>query len=100
MGSFYSTFPIYLGEVSNPKIRGALATFAMTGASLGVLLGNIIGAKTPMWMFSLLSTGIRLFAFLPESPHYLMRQNHMDEAKNSLEWYQRDEAVTQEQLTP
>lgn len=103
MGSYYSTFPMYLGEVSNPKIRGGLAMFVMIGAPLGLLIGNIIGAKIPMWMFSLICTGLSLlyivmFAFLPESPHYLMRQNQMEKARKSLEWYQRDEEVTQKQL--
>lgn len=103
MGGYYSSFPLYLGEVSNPKIRGGLISFIMNGVPIGTLIGSIIGAKTPMWIFSLISTGlsvlyIALFAFLPESPHYLLRRDNMEKARESMEWYQRDEPVCQDQL--
>lgn len=101
MGMYYSTFPLYIGEISYPKIRGALVGLITQGLPVGTVIGNIVGAYTPMWIFSCASLlpnllFVGLFYLKPESPHYLVLRGRLDEAKTSLEWYNRGVDVTQE----
>ncbi|XP_051155872.1 facilitated trehalose transporter Tret1-like isoform X2 [Leptopilina boulardi] len=93
-GFFFVCFPLYVGEVSDPKIRGALVAFIMNCQPIGTLIGNTMGAYLPMWqsaVISMLPTLIFLGSFflLPESPHYLAKKGNYDEAKNSIKWYHR-----------
>ena len=101
MGMYYSTFPLYIGEISYPSIRGALVGLITQGLPVGNVLGNILGAYTPMWIFSCASLVpnllfISLFYLKPESPHYLVMRGRIDQAKSSLEWYNRGVDVTEE----
>ncbi|XP_043272364.1 facilitated trehalose transporter Tret1-like [Venturia canescens] len=101
IGMYFSTFPLYMGEISSPKIRGALISLITQGMPLGVLLGNVVGAYTPIWIFSCISlvpnvAFLMLFAALPDSPHYLILRDRDEEAKKSLEWYNRGVDVAPE----
>lgn len=100
-GMYFSTFPLYMGEISSPKIRGALISLITQGMPLGVLLGNVVGAYTPIWIFSCISlvpnvAFLILFAAMPDSPHYLILRERDEEAKKSLEWYNRNIDVAPE----
>lgn len=72
------TYPVYLGEVGLPSIRGLLIGTAGFGASLGVVFGTILGAKLEMQFSAAIYLGIcllmvLLFVWLPESPHFLVK---------------------------
>lgn len=89
LGMCFSSYPLYLGEVSSPSNRGSMVTFAMTGFSLGTMTGNIIGAYISMPVFSYISlvptvTFILLFLWLPHSPHHLVRMGDFEEAEKSI----------------
>lgn len=91
-GMAFSCFPLYLGEISSPEIRGALMSFALNGTSLGVLAGTLIGAYVPMTVFaysSLVPTAICVIIFLcvPESPYYFVHTDDIQEAKKSIARY-------------
>lgn len=91
----YGTFPIYLGEVADPRIRGSLMTLGACGASIGYTLICILGAYLSMEttaIISLIPCVIlgALFIWLPESPHHFIRQKKPEQAKKSLTWYRRD----------
>ncbi|XP_018316195.1 facilitated trehalose transporter Tret1-like [Mycetomoellerius zeteki] len=43
MGMIVSSYPLYIGEISAPSIRGALACLIMNGFPLGIFFGIIIG---------------------------------------------------------
>lgn len=78
LGVMYSTFSVYLGEVTLPEIRGALVTLACFGATSGLVLGNFIGSYLPMKTLSVINQVpclvlILLFIWLPESPHHLVK---------------------------
>lgn len=92
MGISFSSFPIYLGEVSHPKIRGGLVALALSGIMFGTVVGNSLGAYVSMSLFSFVSlvpniAFILLFLWLPESPHYLVRIGRFKDAQKSLARY-------------
>ncbi|XP_015127530.1 facilitated trehalose transporter Tret1 [Diachasma alloeum] len=101
VGMYYSTFPLYVGEISNPKIRGALISMIAQGLAIGTLLGNLIGAYVNMMTFAIISlmmTATFFFGFLvfPDSPHYLVKENRIEAAEKSLQFYNRRVDVTAE----
>ena len=94
MGFFYACFPLYIGEVSDPKIRGALVALIMNCQPLGTLLGNIMGPYLSMWQSATISMIPNLiflstFFMLPESPYYLVKLGKFDEAQEAIKWYHR-----------
>lgn len=92
LGMAFSSFPIFLGEVSSPMIRGSMVSLAMNGLALGTLVGNTMGAYISMTLFSYIGlvpniAFILLFLWLPHSPHYLVRIGKMDDAEKSMARY-------------
>lgn len=101
MGMFFGTFPLFTGEVSNPKIRGAMISVLISSSAIGLIVGNLMGSFMSMWVFSVVSMVPTLgflifFALLPATPHYLVAQERYDEAAESIVWYQRDADVKKE----
>lgn len=94
MGMAFSCFPLYIGEIADPSIRGCLISIAMSGATAGNLLTSIVGAycslQTSSLIFLVLCIPvIIMFAWLPESPHHLARFDNSDKVKSSIAWYDR-----------
>nr|XP_023014782.1 facilitated trehalose transporter Tret1-like isoform X1 [Leptinotarsa decemlineata] len=83
---------VYMVEISSSELRGVFATWASISFSLGVLLVYFLGflLKDSLGLISLISTGFPcvglLFAifFVPESPVWLVRKNHIEQAKSSM----------------
>lgn len=103
MGMFYASYPLFMGEVSNPKIRGSLCGFIMSCMPIGNLLGTLMGPLLSVKVFAAISmvptlVYMVLFYLLPESPHYLCRIEKYDEAERSMRWYQRDLVDTNVEL--
>lgn len=92
MVSTYSVFSIYLGEVSDPKIRGTLVSIAMIGNIFGTMLGTIvetylpINASSTFYLIICLFT-LTFFFWLMDSPYYLVRINDCDRAEKSIRFY-------------
>ncbi|XP_043925991.1 solute carrier family 2, facilitated glucose transporter member 2 [Protopterus annectens] len=74
--------PMYIGEVSPTKLRGALGTLHQLGVVTGILISQIIGLKfllgtETLWPLLLALSGVPsilqiiLLFFCPESPRYL-----------------------------
>lgn len=86
--------PLYISEVSPPKIRGALVSFNQLMITCGIVLSYIadylLSADAAWrWMFAFgavpaIILGIGMF-FLPYSPRWLVAQGRRDEAKAVLE---------------
>ncbi|XP_015127532.1 facilitated trehalose transporter Tret1-like [Diachasma alloeum] len=101
IGMFLSTFPLYIGEISKPKIRGALISAIAQGAGIGSLLGNCLGAYLPMTTFAIIGLIMSIvfllsFYLIPDSSHYLVKRNKLKEAEKSLKWYNRQKDVGDE----
>lgn len=92
IGITYGSFPLYLGEISNPAIRGALVTFASLGVAIGTFFGNVFGAYVSLAVFSYICLvpsviAILIFMWVPESPHYLIGIGKMEEAMKAISRY-------------
>lgn len=88
----YACFPIFLGEVSAPSLRGTLISIANVGWPLGQVVGTIAETYLPMsssskMYLTLCLLGIVLCVCLPESPYELVKKNKMNKARESLSWY-------------
>ncbi|KAJ8985398.1 hypothetical protein NQ317_007556 [Molorchus minor] len=89
-GALYTTLPMYIGEISDPRIRGFLTATIAIFAITGTLFINIIGSIMDIFMSSLICAVIPLihfmvFIFMPESPYYYIKIHNNKEARNALE---------------
>ncbi|XP_046617409.1 facilitated trehalose transporter Tret1-like [Neodiprion virginianus] len=87
-------YPLYLGDISSPSIRGTLMVLAINGLSLGIVAGYAIGPYVSMRVFSgigvaLIIGCIVIVTLLPQSPYYLVSKNKTKEAENSVLSYNR-----------
>ncbi|XP_015591443.1 facilitated trehalose transporter Tret1 [Cephus cinctus] len=103
LGIYFCSFPLYIGEISEPRIRGALVALCSNGMPIGGLIGSLMGPYLSMAEFSytsLVPTMLFLFIFLllPSSPHYLVRSEKMEKAAKSIQWYSQDADVDAELL--
>ncbi|XP_048513375.1 facilitated trehalose transporter Tret1-like isoform X2 [Athalia rosae] len=92
LGMAFNSFPLLLGEISSPSIRGTLVAFVITGMPLGTMIGVLMGPYLSMQVFSYIGLVptvifIVLFWWLPESPHYLLKHGRIEEAGKSIERY-------------
>jgi SP family arabinose:H+ symporter-like MFS transporter len=87
--------PLYIAEVSPFAIRGRMVSLNQLGITFGILVSYLInyvlrgwGADNWRWMFAsgaLPSIAFFVLLFLvPESPRWLARSGHMDEARRIL----------------
>ncbi|KAI9585287.1 hypothetical protein GQX74_001134 [Glossina fuscipes] len=91
-GGIFSVIPLYITEFSEDKSRGILGTFLIVSCNTGILvafiLGNFFTYSAVAWALSSLPLlFILCFAFLPESPQYLINQNYIKEAEKSLRYF-------------
>ncbi|XP_012264420.2 facilitated trehalose transporter Tret1-like isoform X1 [Athalia rosae] len=94
MGATLGAFPLYVGEISDPCIRGALVTLVMNGGPFGGLLGTLMGTYLTMRTFAIISLVpttifVVVYALVPESPHHLFRIGKTAEAELAFQWYHR-----------
>lgn len=92
LGMLYTSYPLHLGEISSPAIRGTLVSLTVSGMPMGTLVGNTMGPYMSMAVFSYISIAPNLLAILllfwiPESPYYFVRLAKFDEAEKSVMWY-------------
>lgn len=104
IGSY--TAPLYIAEVSPSSLRGGLVSLNQLAITLGILCSFLINyAFTSVegswrWMFGiglipacLLTLGM---FFLPESPRFLVKQNRMEEATDTLRQLRNSTDVNEE----
>ncbi|KAF9423378.1 hypothetical protein HW555_001187 [Spodoptera exigua] len=89
--SCYIVLPIYLKEISDIDLRGALGSLLILNRNIGYLMSyigaDVLSVNTMLWLGLLVPT-ISFFIFLamPETPEYLVKQGKVDEAKTVLAW--------------
>ncbi|KAJ0171625.1 hypothetical protein K1T71_013175 [Dendrolimus kikuchii] len=92
---------IYIAEISQDAIRGALTSSIVTSYFLGLLMsyswGGYFSYKTVVYVhLSLSIVYIVLLASLKESPVFLMQQGKEEEAAKSIAFYRRVDVTSKE----
>ncbi|KAI8639258.1 major facilitator superfamily domain-containing protein [Parasitella parasitica] len=86
--------PTYVGEVSTIKGRGTMGTCNQFAIVIGILLASVIGlplASVPLWRINYAIVAVPaiaqffLMAGCVETPRYLISQNRIEEARDSLQ---------------
>ncbi|KAJ8962516.1 hypothetical protein NQ318_000907 [Aromia moschata] len=88
-GLVFSTVPMYIGEISTPKVRGAWGNALTFAIYLGQLLITIIGSYCSVEVTSYICICVPiafllLSFFIPESPYYHIMKGNFDAAKDTL----------------
>lgn len=82
--------PLYIAEISPPKIRGMLVSFNQLAITMGILAAYITnygfsGIESWRWMFAFEFLFITIFFiclfFIPETPSYLASKGHIAKAE-------------------
>ncbi|XP_046660197.1 facilitated trehalose transporter Tret1-like isoform X2 [Homalodisca vitripennis] len=101
MGIVYTVLPMYLAEISQPKIRGAISTFFEGMWCLGILLEYCLGPFLSYQGLSWASLAVPVaflatFLLMPESPYFLVMVDRPAEASRSLTWLRGEESTMDE----
>ncbi len=100
VGSASMVVPLYIGEVVPPRVRGGLVSLNQLAITAGILVSYLIdyglsGSANWRLMFGLAAIpAVLLFVgmlFQKESPHWLIRQDRIDEARDVLKRVRNDE---------
>ncbi|XP_075215600.1 facilitated trehalose transporter Tret1-like [Lycorma delicatula] len=81
----------YVGEITEPHLRGMLSSLSGSFAGIGILLECLIGALTDWRSTCAISAIVPVLAFItisliPESPTWLIIQGRITEAEQALCW--------------
>lgn len=90
-GAFFVVAPMYIGEIAQKEIRGALGSFFQLMVTIGILFVYAVGYDLNVFTFSIICGVLPLvfavaFVFMPESPLYLISKNRSEDAIKSLKW--------------
>lgn len=93
--------PMYIGEIAEKKIRGILGGLIYLMMLVGLLVVYCVTPFVTIWVSSLVGVTFILlqlgsFAFMPESPYYLLMRNKPEEAAKSLQWFRNSADVNTE----
>ncbi|OQE20332.1 hypothetical protein PENSTE_c013G09693 [Penicillium steckii] len=98
VGGMVATVPIYLSEISDPRIRGLIGGISGCGISFGTMMSNWVGyacSYAPygpvQWRLPLgiqIPWGVIMFVglatFMPNSPRQLIRSGKIEEAASEF----------------
>lgn len=90
VGGVFTVLPMYIGEIAEDKVRGALGSFMQLFITIGLLFSYCIGPYVEISTFNYIciaSPTIFLVYFtlkIPESPHYLLASSDETGAERSL----------------
>lgn len=101
-GAIFTVLPMYVGEISEDEVRGALGTFMQLFITFGLLFSYGIGPYTTVAHFNLACVIPALlflcifFMYIPDSPYYLIAANDKDAAEKALKKLRSSENVEKE----
>ncbi|XP_063708428.1 facilitated trehalose transporter Tret1-like [Culicoides brevitarsis] len=81
----------YVGEITEPSVRGILSALASVMSSLGAALLYIVGSKTTWRNTALFASAVPMITivcltFVPETPIWLLSKDRKVQALRSLQW--------------
>lgn len=96
--------PVYIGECSQPSIRGFLTGFLEVNDCIGILVGYIFGYLFLSFTQCLINIFVTVIVcisllLLPESPAYEVSKGHIDGARKSLTWLREKNYKVEEEIT-
>ncbi|XP_018614609.1 solute carrier family 2, facilitated glucose transporter member 6-like [Scleropages formosus] len=86
-----AAIPVYVSEISSPRVRGVLGSFAQVSVVVGSLSLYVLGLLLP-WRWLAVAGELPallmlvLLCFMPKSPRYLISKGRQEEALKALEW--------------
>ncbi|XP_043529620.1 facilitated trehalose transporter Tret1-like isoform X2 [Frieseomelitta varia] len=94
IGALCSIVPVYVGEITEPKIRGASSAMFSIMLNLGYIFGYGVGPLLDRKVFALVSlvpTAVFLLTapWLPESPYHYLKKKKEKDAALTLVWLRR-----------
>ncbi|XP_045505308.1 facilitated trehalose transporter Tret1-like [Colias croceus] len=92
---------IYISEISQDSIRGALTSSTVSSFFIGLLLSYFLGGQLTYYQVVYVHLGlsilyIMLLTLLKESPVYLVQHGKEEEAAKSIAFYRRVDAKSKE----
>lgn len=95
LGIVATVQPLYIGEISQPDIRGTLSSLNNFAINAGSLFTFVIGPYVSYYTLAIVSLILPLmfvtsFPYMPESPYYCMMTGEMNQARDSLFWLRGD----------
>lgn len=100
-GFIYAILPVYIAEISTPKVRGSWGNTLCFLIYSGILLINVVGAycsiKNTAFIFGVFPILFFIaFYFVPESPYYSLIKGRREEAEITLKKLLQKENVDEE----
>ncbi|KAL9706870.1 hypothetical protein quinque_010388 [Culex quinquefasciatus] len=91
-GGLLTIVPLFVADIADRKIRGALGSLTILHINFGVLASYTAGTYLPYYrippiMLILPVAYLTLVSFLPETPYCLLRKGRVDQAEKSLMFY-------------
>ncbi|KAF5279765.1 hypothetical protein FQA39_LY05455 [Lamprigera yunnana] len=88
-GAFCVSAPIYISEIAEKQIRGALGSYFELLLCIGILLAFIVAIVVNIDIYTICMASLPLlfavvFFFQPESPLHIVKQNKEDKAERVL----------------
>ena len=89
IGGVFTIIPIYIGEISEDRLRGSLGTTVSIMSHAGILFSYAVGSYSQYHNFAITCLAVPVlflisFIWMPETPIYLLNKGKMKEAKRSL----------------
>jgi MFS family permease len=97
----FASLPIYVGEISTPKVRGTWGNLMTFLIYLGQLSINVIGSYTTIATAAYICLVFPIFflctfVFMPESPYFYLMKGRTDDARTSLQKLRQKQNVEEE----
>ncbi|XP_004529276.1 facilitated trehalose transporter Tret1 [Ceratitis capitata] len=91
-GGLYVIGPVFISEISNNAIRGALTSLSMMFLSCGILIGYILPSYLdyhliPCLVIVLTVIYIFVLRLFPETPTSLLQRQQLEEAEKAFNFY-------------
>lgn len=101
----YTANPMYVSEVADVNIRGALSTLMAVNVFTGSLIACSVGPWNTYFVLGVVVLAIPVlfvltFVWFPETPYYLVSKGKNVQAMNSISFFTgiKDEVLLQEEL--